>query len=71
MNKSTSLGAVLALQIFYVSLSHADPAANPQVVPVRAPERKVSLEPKAAELKPPGRSGCCLPSTDLLGACKL
>lgn len=57
MNKLAPVGAALALQISYASTSLADPAGKvtAQVVPARAPERKGSLEPKAAELKPPGR----------------
>jgi hypothetical protein len=57
MNKSTAVGAMLALQVTHISPAQADPGAKvaAQVVPVRAPERKVSLEPKAAEVKPPGR----------------
>lgn len=51
--------AGFALPIFHATSSLADPPATTknaaQVVPVQAPERKVSLEPKAAELKPVGR----------------
>jgi membrane-associated phospholipid phosphatase len=49
--------ATLASLTFYAASSLADPSAAvaAQVVPARAPERKMSLEPKAAELKPAGR----------------
>ena len=57
MTRLTAVCAAVALQVFHAAPSWADPAATPgaaQVVPAHAPERKVSLEPKAAELKPVG-----------------
>jgi undecaprenyl-diphosphatase len=57
MNKSAAIGAMFALQVTHISPVRADPEAKgaAQVVPARALERKISLEPKAAEVKPPGR----------------
>jgi membrane-associated phospholipid phosphatase len=58
MNRLALAHAALALQMFHAASSLADPAPATtvaQVVPARAPERKVSLEPKVAELKPAGR----------------
>ena len=59
MTKLAPAFAVLGPLLLHAASSLADPAATTtlvaQVVPARAPERKVSLEPQAAELKPVGR----------------
>jgi undecaprenyl-diphosphatase len=59
MNRLALACAALALHTFHAASSLAEPApttaAAAQIVPARAPERKVSLEPKVAELKPAGR----------------
>jgi len=51
--------AALGFLMLHAGSSRAQPApktvAVAQVVPARAPERKVSLEPQAAEVKPAGR----------------
>jgi membrane-associated phospholipid phosphatase len=59
MSKLAATCAPLALVMLQGAPSWAEPGGKPavvaQIVPARAPERRVSLEPKAAELKPPGR----------------
>lgn len=57
MNKFFPACALVALQLAQSARASAEPApsVSGQVVPVRAPERKISLEPKAAEPKPQGR----------------